>query len=290
MKIGLALSGGGIRGAAHIGVLEILVQNNIKPDIIAGTSAGSIIGALYASGMSPQQIADILKDLKPRKLVDLFLPFLSFPLSYRMHRLGRWKLPSGLLKGKLVEKWLRENLGNQTFSQLKFPLAVISADINTGEMIVFTDRYLVPSRKSPDTVFITDTPVYEAVRASIAIPAVFAPKKISSRTLVDGAIVNNVPADVLRLLGADKVIAVDLSFIVRQKRPVQNAIEILLQSGDIMGQRISNYITSHYADITLYPNTGEVNLLDFAAIPQMIAIGRKVTLKRLPEIKEILSR
>lgn len=178
MKIGYALGGGAARGLSHIGVLKVLHQRGISPDMIAGTSIGAIIGALYAGGYDPEDIEKIVLGLDWKKLanlVDVTLPF------------------SGLLQGKRVVVLLRSILGDMTFSQLRFPFACVATDILSGEQVVIRDGDLV-----------------EAVRASISIPGIFTPVELSGRFLVDGGLTNSVPVSICREMGADFVIGVNV--------------------------------------------------------------------------------
>ena len=178
IKIGYALGGGAARGLSHIGVLKVLHQRGISPDMIAGTSIGAIIGALYASGYDPEDIEKIVLGLDWKKLanlVDVTLPF------------------SGLLQGKRVVALLRSIFGRYDIFQLRFPFACVATDILSGEQVVIGDGDLV-----------------EAVRASISILRIFTPVELSGRFLVDGGLTNSVPVSICREMGADFVIGVNV--------------------------------------------------------------------------------
>ena len=178
MKIGYALGGGAARGLSHIGVLKVLHKHGISPDVIAGTSIGAIIGALYAAGYDPEDIEKIVLGMDWKKLASLV----------------DWALPfSGLLQGKRVVSLLRSILGDITFSQLRFDFACVATDILSGEQVVLREGVLV-----------------EAVRASISIPGIFTPVELSGRYLVDGGLVNTVPVSICREMGADYVIGVNV--------------------------------------------------------------------------------
>jgi NTE family protein len=179
-KIGLALSGGTARGLAHIGVLEILEKNNIKIDYVGGTSMGAVIGALYASGMPMKDLKKIALTTKWENLVDFTLP------------------DRGILSGYKIEKFLRVLLKDKKFKDLTIPLSVVAADVQKGEKVIF--------RKGD---------VASSLRASISIPSIFVPYEYDGRILVDGGVVDPVPVDVVRSMGADVVIAVDLSTNIR---------------------------------------------------------------------------
>jgi NTE family protein len=179
-KIGLALSGGGARGLAHIGVLKTLEEAKIPVDFIAGTSMGAIIGACFAHGMSPAEIEiAAIKYSDIRRLI-------------RMVDMAGGR--RGLLAGNHVRTFLSNLIGTDTdFNQLRFPMAICAVDIERGSETVFTQGN-----------------VLDAVMASIAVPGIFAPQQVNQRQLVDGGVMNNLPVDHVRSLGADFVIAVDV--------------------------------------------------------------------------------
>lgn len=285
---GLVLSGGGLRGAVHVGFLSVLDNAGIKPDLIVGSSAGSIAAALYASDVAAIFQAEEMKtkDLPSPFKLDWRLLFV--PCSLLRHILGKFfGLPKGLFSGTHFEWALRQFISIENFQHLKVPIAVVTCDITNGMPVVFTS--LRPVVNTADIIFTSSGTVVEAVRASSSIPGLFAPKKIGNRLLVDGGVVNNCPADIARYLGATKVVAVDLGFSVKEEHPPDNAVEILLQSTEIMGQRVSDLITAKYADLTLRPDTGEVSLIDLAEIPRLYKLGRRLAEDNLPAIKRLLA-
>ncbi|MFC2034644.1 patatin-like phospholipase family protein [Chloroflexota bacterium] len=177
-KIGYALGGGAARGLSHIGVLKVLENNNIFPDIITGTSIGALIGALYAGGITINDIEQLALRLDFKRLV--LLADMTMPIS-------------GLIGGKRVISLLKSILGDLTFSQLKYDFACVATDIRTGEQVILREGSLV-----------------EAIRASISLPGIFTPVKIEGRYLVDGGLVNEVPVSVCRQMGAEYVIGVNV--------------------------------------------------------------------------------
>jgi NTE family protein len=178
-KIGYALGGGAARGLSHIGVLKVLHDHGISPDIIAGTSIGALIGALYAGGLEPNEIEKLALGLDWKKLI--YLADLTLPLN-------------GLFQGKRVVSLLRSIIGDSTFSQLRCAFACITTDIISGEQVVLREGSLI-----------------EAVRASISIPGIFTPVALNGRYLVDGGLVNSVPVSVCREMGAQYVIGVKVT-------------------------------------------------------------------------------
>ncbi|PIN73997.1 hypothetical protein COV20_02695 [Candidatus Woesearchaeota archaeon CG10_big_fil_rev_8_21_14_0_10_45_16] len=175
LKIGLALGSGGAKGFAHIGVLKVLHQNKIYPDYIAGTSMGAVIGAAYASGRTPEEIAKIASSIDWKEIVDFTVP------------------KSGLLRGYRIEKKLREIVQGKKFSQLDIPLRVVSYNLKKFERVIFSKG-----------------DVTKALRASLSIPGLFNPHKSKDGAFIDGAVTDPTPYDIVRDMGADIVIAVDL--------------------------------------------------------------------------------
>lgn len=288
MKLGMALGGGSLRGAAHVGILLVLEENGIIPDIIAGTSAGSIVASLSASGFKAKQIADFFNFLPTLKERDIKK---AMPMAQEQAYETSWlpKLPMGIINSNLLEKMLAIFIGRKKFDQLKKPLAVIATNVYNGQGVVYTSTKqkldLPPNGKF---TIERNKVVVEAVTASCAIPGIFTPKTIEEKTLVDGGLVDNVPADIVKGMGADVVLAVDLGFNVNQTTPFKHMIDIILQSFDIMGQRITNFVTADYADLTLRPVTGSAALYDFHKIPYFIEAGRQEAERMLPEIRKIL--
>ena len=177
-KIGLALGSGAARGLAHIGILKILTANQIFIDFIAGSSMGALIGALYASGLSIEQMEDIACNTDWKLTAKMFTPTLPW---------------AGLVEGNRIREFIRALVGDKNINNLQIPFAAVTTDVQTGEEIVIENGSLI-----------------EAVRASISIPGVFTPVRHQNRFLVDGGVVNPVPADVARNMGADIVIAVNV--------------------------------------------------------------------------------
>lgn len=192
-KIGYALGGGAARGLFHIGVLNVLEEYNFYPNFIAGTSMGSIIGALYASGLNAGEIKRIAVEMDWKKLIRL--ADLTLPLS-------------GLIQGKRIISLLKTILKDMTFSQLKINFACVATDLINGEQVVLQEGSLI-----------------EAIRASISIPAIFTPVKLKGRYLVDGGLVNVVPVSVCRDMGADFIIGVNVIPGPGEKVSIQQACE-----------------------------------------------------------------
>jgi len=247
-RIGLALGGGAARGFAHIGVIQVLEENGIRPDLVVGTSAGSLVAALYASGKTGPEMALLAQNMDEGAITDW-----SFP--------GR-----GLIRGEALAKYVREQTGGRPIEQMKLPLGIVATDLDSGAPILF---------RRGDTGM--------AVRASSAVPAVFQPVRIGSREYVDGGLVSPVPVRFAREMGAQMVIAVDIT-----SPPDGNAtsdpFQLLMQTFTIMGKSI-NHFELRDADTVLRPSLVGVSSADFTARRKAIQSGRDAALKLLPEMQ-----
>lgn len=290
MKIGLALGSGGLRGTAHIGIIDELDKTGIHIQMVAGTSSGSIVAAMLGAGMSAAEMEDIALSIKTSDIIDSFgttvfhlVAPLAFPFCGR-----RARLPRGILRGARLESFLREKFGDMKMSDLKTPCAVVSVDVHTGEKIVFTSES-VRSERFKGTIFL-DGYVADAVRASCSIPAVFVWKEWDGRYLVDGAVREPVPARVLKELGCDYVIAVDLGYTGQADAKVGDLLSIVAQSLDILGEEVSDYVLSYYADSVIKPRLYNVALTDVTRIPECIEAGRRAAIEALPGIRRSIRR
>jgi NTE family protein len=247
-RIGLALGGGAARGFAHIGVIQVLEEAGIRPDLVVGTSAGSLVAALYASGKTGPEMAALALGMDEGAITD-------------------WSFPTrGLIRGEALARYVREQTGNRTIEQMKLPLGIVATDLDSGAAILFQRG---------------DTGV--AVRASSAVPAVFQPVRIGSREYVDGGLVSPVPVRFARQMGAELVVAVDIT-----SPPEGNAtgdvMKMLLQTFSIMGRSI-NQFELRDADVVLRPVLAGMSSADFGARSRAIQAGREVATRLLPELK-----
>jgi NTE family protein len=251
-RIGLALGGGAARGFAHIGVIQVLEEQGIKVDLVAGTSAGSLVAALYASGLSGREMATLAEGMDEGAITD-------------------WAFPTrGLIRGEALARYVREKTGAKQIEQMKLPLGIVATDLSDGSGILF---------RRGDTG--------AAVRASSSVPAVFQPVKIGNREYVDGGLVAPVPVRYARQMGADLVIAVDITSPPEEK-PGSDAIRMLLQTFSIMGRSINNFELRE-ADIVLRPKLDGVGSADFGARKRSVQAGREVALLMLAQIKGKIS-
>ena len=247
-RIGLALGGGAARGFAHIGVIQVLEEAGIRPDLVVGTSAGSLVAALYASGKSGLEMGALAQTMDEGALTD-------------------WSFPArGLIRGEALARYVRENTGSRTIEQMKLPLGIVATDLDSGVGILF---------QRGDTG--------AAVRASSAVPAVFQPVKIGNREYVDGGLVAPVPVRFARQMGAELVLAIDIS-----SAPDGNAttdmMKLLLQTFAIMGRSI-NQFELRDADVVLRPVLAGISSADFTSRAKAIQAGREAASRQLPELR-----
>ncbi|HAG10576.1 MAG TPA: patatin [Desulfotomaculum sp.] len=295
-KFGIALGGGFLRGAAHIGVLKVLAREGFKPDMVAGTSAGSIIASLYCSGWSPERLEKIALKLKPGCFYDLCSTIINLGGMAMAALLDFFKLPFyikvplGLTSGKRLKAWLEGELERKTFYDLGTALAITSVDVNTGQRIVFVsgDTEYEHLRNSHDIVFIRGVNISDAVVASCAVPGFFTPKKIGIRLLVDGGLRANIPVEVVSLIGAERVIAIDVGYDGEPYKKINNIFQLLSQSLDIIASKRINNELGDYADLVIRPLLKNVAPWDFDLIPYCIEQGEKAALECIPQIRKLL--
>lgn len=294
MKIGLALSGGGAKGMAHIGVIEALKDYGINIDYIAGTSSGSIVASLYASGYTPKEILDLVNQNK-NKIVDLDKK-IGFKL---VGSLLKQKISiKGFVKGNNLEKLLRRTLKEkcvQDISDVKMPLAVPVVDLETGEIVYYWNRN---SRMSviEDSQLYDDEPSYiekgelaSIVRASCSVPGVFVPKMISDKYYIDGGVRVNTPVEVLRKMGADKIVAVTFDCNKNSGFGLQNIIGISTQAFNIMSHD-TNFDEVKTADVNIRLCLNNVSLLDLSNATNVARRGYNIVARNIDKIKEKLNK
>ncbi|MGD9405403.1 MAG: patatin-like phospholipase family protein [Anaerolineae bacterium] len=249
-RVGLALGGGGARGFAHIGVIRLLEQEGIPIDAIAGSSAGSLAGAVYAAGLQSQEIMEL-------------------GLKLRWRDLGRLVWPRrGFVSFEKLEEWMIGIVGDLTFTDLRIPYAAVTADMATGEQVVLQQGRLAP-----------------AVRASCSVPGIVTPVEIDGRLLSDGGAINNMPISVVRELGADIVIAVGLS--APPGRYPKNALQMGVAALDYLLMRAGDDPAT--ADIYLpIPLWGLGSMISTSRRRRFIALGQQTAERALAEIRNAL--
>lgn len=247
-RVGLALGGGAARGFAHIGVLQVLEEAGLAPALVAGTSAGSLVAALWASGLDGGALGRLAGSMEESAITDWAFP-------------GR-----GLLRGEALARFVRDHTGGRLIEQMPRPLGIVATDLDSGEPILF---------RRGDTG--------AAVRASSAVPAVFQPVRILGREYVDGGLVAPVPVGQARQMGAELVIAVDISE-APEGRPTGDAMRMLLQTFSIMGRSLNRH-ELRGADIVIRPALAGVAGTDFGARARAIEAGRAAMRQALPALR-----
>ena len=249
-KLGLALGGGAARGFAHIGVIQVLEEAGLRPDFVAGTSAGSVVAALYASGKTGAQLQQIGESMEEAAITDWTLPVFN----------------SGILRGDALAKYVNQQVGGRAIENMTVPLGIVATDLYSGEMMVF---------QKGDTGM--------AVRASSAVPAIFQPVKIAGRSYVDGGLVSPVPVRAARRMGAQVVLAIDITS-PPDSSGSDNTITVLLQTASIMGKSINAFELKE-ADVVVRPDLRAVSSADFSSRKKAIEVGRRAMLELLPQLR-----
>jgi NTE family protein len=255
VKIGLALGGGAARGFAHIGVIKALEANGITPDIVVGTSAGSVVGALYAAGNNAGTLQKMAYDMDEAAISDWALPIF-----------GR---SSGVLKGEALQAYVNKAVNHRTIEKLKIPFGAVASDLKSGQPILF---------QRGNTGM--------AVRASSAVPGVFQPVTIGSHTYVDGGLVAPVPVRFAREMGAEFIIAVNIS-TQAEAQATNSSLEVIMQTFSIMGQRI-NQLELRDADVVIQPPLGKMGSSDFNSRAVAMQAGEKATMAVMAQLKQKL--
>jgi NTE family protein len=253
-KIGLALGGGAARGFAHVGVIQVLEEAGIKPDYVVGTSAGSLVAAIYASGKTGAQLQVISENMEEAALTDWTLPFVS----------------RGMLRGEALARYVSGQVGGKTIESFPLPLGIVATDLHNGKGVLF---------QTGDTA--------TAVRASSAVPGVFQPVKIGTREYVDGGLVSPVPVRYARQMGAEVVIAVDIS-ATPESNPALSTMDIMLQTFAIMSLSINAFELKE-ADVAVRPALSGVSSADFASKRKSIEAGRAAMLAALPQLRTAIA-
>jgi len=254
LHLGLALGGGAARGFAHVGVIQVLEEAGIQPELVVGTSAGSLVAALYASGKNSAQLRRVAETMEEAEITDWMMPILN----------------RGALRGEALARYVNSQVGGRLIEQMKIPLGIVATDLHNGEPVLFR-------RGNTGS----------AVRASSAVPAVFQPVKIGTREYVDGGLVSPVPVRQAREMGANVVIAVDIS-TDPEGSPASDTFQILMQTFNIMGKSLNTVLLKD-ADVVVKPSLAGVKSADFAARRKSIEAGREAMLKAMPKLKEVLS-
>jgi NTE family protein len=252
-KIGLALGGGAARGFAHVGVIAALEEAGIKVDLIVGTSAGSLVGAIYASGKTAAQLQDVAMKMEEAEITDWMLPIFN----------------RGVLRGDALALYVNRQITHKLIESLPIPLGIVATDLRSGQGVLF---------RQGDTG--------QAVRASSAVPSVFTPVKIGEREYVDGGLVAPVPVRFAKQMGAELIIAVDIS-AAPEANAADGTVAVLLQTFAIMGKSINEYALQG-ADLVIRPDQAGLKGADFTAKRRAIDAGKLAMQKQIPQLKALI--
>lgn len=276
MKLGLALSGGGVKGAAHIGVIKALEEENIEIDVITGTSSGSIVSALYAMGYTTKEIRDLFDEFA-KVLIE------TNPKYFISHvKQNKSFLPEGTRSGENIElavNQVAEYKKITKINQIKMPIAIPAVDVVLGKEFVFTNN------DKDEDYYLKDVEISKAVRASCSFPGIYAPCVYEGHPFLDGGILDNIPVKEAKKLGADRVIAI--KFEAEKMNQRSNIYSILLRTLDVMTNRIADENLKE-SDYILELPIEKVGLLDISKIEECYQIGYQKTKELMPKIKEII--
>lgn len=249
MKVGLVLGGGAARGIAHIGVLKVLHNHGIPIDMIAATSVGAMIGAFYCAGISPEEMEVGAKRLGWSRLLRVTIPF------------------RGAFSSKKMDTYVEKIIGDRKIEELKIPLSIVATDLLTGKKVVLNTG-----------------PIAMAVAASASIPGFYEPRIIDHHQLVDGLVVSNVPTQVVRDMGADFVIAIDVIPRVIIKKPLRDVVHVVERALDIAVIQQASHL-EELADIVIQPVDKNISPFALAQAAELIDMGERATQARVEEIK-----
>ncbi|HZG61202.1 MAG TPA: patatin-like phospholipase family protein [Anoxybacillus sp.] len=252
-KIGLALGSGGARGFAHLGVIKVLEEENIPIDLIAGSSMGALVASLYASGLGIERLYKLAKAFKRNDYIDLTVPKM------------------GLISGRRIKEFIRLLTKGKRIEDLHIPIGIVATDLQKCEKVVFRTGLIA-----------------DAVRASISIPGIFVPEQIDGRLLVDGGVIDRIPVSVAREMGADIVIAVDVSH-VKVNEEISSIFDVILQSIDILQDELVRH-REFASDVMIRPHVQQFSSRAFTHTEEIIAIGEEETRKQLTKIHEAIAK
>lgn len=253
-SIGVALSGGSSRGLAHLGVLEVLDDAGIPVDMIAGTSMGAVVAGIYATGGDMVMCSKFACQINEKAFFDITIK------------------KYGLLKGDRFQSVICTLTKDMDFKQTRIPLAVVACDLMTGEKVVFREGK-----------------IHEAIRASISLPMIFAPHHYMGRILVDGGLVDRMPAGIVREeMGADIVIGVDVGHRGQKLSEPDSRRDVIMKTFDIMAWEIAKR-QQKYTDYVIIPDVRHIPSLTLAQADECVELGRKAAREALPEIRKMIA-
>lgn len=284
MKLGLALSGGGIRGIAHAGVLKALEENNIKIDAIGGTSSGSIIATLYAMGYSPYYIYILFKKYAKDLVNQNTLSKVTNIGSFMANKKANFQ---GFYSGEEIEEYfnnIASRKGIKTISDVKMPIVIPTVDVQNSRKYIITNN--IPEKTCPYTEYINNIEIGKAIRASCSFPVVFSPCVYNEHKFLDGGILDNFPTIEVRNQGVDKMLTVN--FNADDIEESSNIMDIVMRTIDIMGNKISEENISN-SDMVLTIQTDKTGLLEIEKIDACYKYGYRQAMGQMDKIKNMIN-
>lgn len=283
MKLGIALSGGGIRGIAHAGVLKALEENNIKIDAIGGTSSGSIIATLYAMGYSPYYIYILFKKYAKDLVNQNSISKVTSIGNFMANKKGNFQ---GFYTGEEIENGFNNialRKGVKKISDIKMPIVIPTVDVQNSKKYIITNQ--IPEKTSPNTEYINNIEIGKAIRASSSFPVVFSPCEYNKHRFLDGGILDNFPTTEVKKQGVDKTITVN--FKADDIDENSNIMDIVMRTIDIMGNKISEENISN-SDMVLTIQTDKTGLLETEKLDECYKYGYRQTIEQMDKIKKLL--
>ena len=283
MKLGLALSGGGIRGIAHAGVLKALEENNIKIDAIGGTSSGSIIATLYAMGYSPYYIYILFKKYAKDLVNQNSISKVTSIGNFMANKKGNFQ---GFYTGEEIENGFNNialRKGVKKISDIKMPIVIPTVDVQDSKKYIITNK--IPEKSSPNTEYINNIDIGKAIRASSSFPVVFSPCEYNKHRFLDGGILDNFPTTEVKKQGVDKTITVN--FKADDIDENSNIMDIVMRTIDIMGNKISEENISN-SDMVLTIQTDKTGLLETEKLDEFYKYDYRQKIEQIDKIKEII--
>ena len=288
MSFGIALSGGGAKGAAHVGVLMALCENNLIPSSVSGTSMGAIIGGLYAIGYPPEKLKEIIIKFSKnyRRYIDpcygnYFMALMQFMSNSSI------TLP-GFIKGDKVERYLKNLTKNIAISSVQTPLVIPAVDLISGKTIVYSNIHPKMNSTTSNIIWKNDIPLHSAMRASSSLPAIFYPKKINNAVLVDGGITHIIPTELLMQTGEKNILAINISQEYVKPKST-NIFEITTHSFELMQNELKNFSLGKEKFLITPKLPKNAEMLSFNHMPEFVKAGYNSTIAVMPKLKQLFS-
>ncbi len=288
MSFGIALSGGGAKGAAHVGVLMALCENNLIPSSVSGTSMGAIVGGLYAMGYPPEKLKEIIIKFSKnyRRYIDpcygnYFMALMQFMSNSSI------TLP-GFIKGDKVERYLKNLTKNIAISSVQTPLVIPAVDLISGKTIVYSNIHPKMNSTTSNIIWKNDIPLHSAMRASSSLPAIFYPKKINNAVLVDGGITHIIPTELLMQTGEKNILAINISQEYEKPKST-NIFEITTHSFELMQNELKNFSLGKEKFLITPKLPKNAEMLSFNHMPEFVKAGYNSTIAVMPKLKQLFS-